>query len=52
MRGFILTGFGANSSQNYIKCQAESAVFKVMEGWLSTEIFIAGVHLWILYLTW
>jgi hypothetical protein len=47
-----VTGFGANSPQNYIKCQAESAVFKAMEGWLSTEIFKAGVRRCILYLTW
>nr|POE86044.1 hypothetical protein CFP56_02412 [Quercus suber] len=35
----MLSGFRANSSENYIKCQAESAVFRVMEGRLSTEIF-------------
>ena len=52
IRGFLLTGFRANSSENYIKCQAESAVFKVMEGRLSTEIFKAGIHICILYLTW
>ncbi|KAK7844056.1 protein reticulata-related 4 [Quercus suber] len=39
IRGFMLSGFRANSSENYIKCQAESAVFRVMEGRLSTEIF-------------
>ncbi|KAK7855888.1 uncharacterized protein CFP56_025988 [Quercus suber] len=32
IRGFMLSGFRANTSENYIKCQAESAVFKVMEG--------------------
>ncbi|PON53698.1 yacP-like NYN domain protein [Parasponia andersonii] len=29
---FLPIGFSTNSSENYIKCQAESAVFKVMEG--------------------